>query len=148
MLAVHVTDDCEDDRMGKVDRRIPAEGSWMRRVYWFCPICDVQIHGSSKQLYYFYVFDFVFHRVGQSKYHRVFEVMKDRTTLRVYQYDPETGRYSVPKIEVKEDGRIVKYTYDYSSDASRPQPSLVTLNTDQKLRQTIQGQGIKAHNPR
>jgi hypothetical protein len=37
---------------------------------------------------------------------------------------------------------------DYSSDASKPQPILVTLNTDEKLRETIEGQGIKVYNPR
>jgi len=37
---------------------------------------------------------------------------------------------------------------DYSSDACKPQPILVTLNTDQKLRETIEGQGIKVYNPR
>ena len=37
---------------------------------------------------------------------------------------------------------------DYSSDASKPQPILVTLNTDKKLRETIDGQGIKVYNPR
>ena len=37
---------------------------------------------------------------------------------------------------------------DYSSDACKPQPILVTLNTDKKLRETIEGQGIKVYNPR
>jgi hypothetical protein len=37
---------------------------------------------------------------------------------------------------------------DYSSDAIKPQPILVTLNTDQKLRETIEGQGIKVYSPR
>ena len=36
---------------------------------------------------------------------------------------------------------------NYSSNASKPQPILVTLNTDQKLRE-IEGQGIKVYNPR
>jgi hypothetical protein len=36
---------------------------------------------------------------------------------------------------------------DYSSDASKPQPILVTLKTDRKLRETIEGQGIKVYNP-
>ena len=37
---------------------------------------------------------------------------------------------------------------DYSSDAIKPQSILVTLNTDQKLKETIEGQGIKVYNPR
>jgi len=36
----------------------------------------------------------------------------------------------------------------YSGNASKPQPILVTLNTDQKLRETIEGQGIKVYNPK
>lgn len=37
---------------------------------------------------------------------------------------------------------------NYSSNASKPQPILVTLNTDKKLRETIEGQGIKVYNPK
>jgi hypothetical protein len=102
--------------VGKIDLHPPRDGLWMQQRSWWCPICGGHFKGRSKKLYYFYESDFVFHKIDDSDpvrgmYHRVFE-MSDSDHFVAIGYDPDTGRYSCPKLEVDENGSIQSYDFE------------------------------------